>query len=257
MRFIPAASLSLLFLISTFLLASSFLPNYAFVNRRIALKSRGHQTFIRSTTTPETTPETSEGEKQKEEEITSPQIKSLRKKILDTEALIKSISADTDKINQEIKQLDIQYGDQIDTINQDFARLKQRSHQEAKEVNFRAKADAIKEVLPITDSFFKYKELYAKLQSPNEKKIAHAYEELFDSIEDIIHYFGAKRLSALGQPFNVDNMDAIMTAPSTEYKSGVVCNEFQFGYEIDGRCIRPAMVAVSEGPGPAAEAPST
>lgn len=249
--------LSFLVFSCLFLFVSSFLPSFSHFHLKRLSKFQGRNPTTTQPLHSATSQTSLEGEKVEEhkegegDEIISPQIKLLQKKIEETKTLINNLTIETDKINNEIKQLDEQYGDQIETITQDFQRLKQRSYQESKEVTFRAKADAIKEVLPVTDAFLKYKQLYSKVQDPEEKKIAQAYEELFEGVEDIIHSFGAKRLTTLGTPFNVDNMDAIMTSPSTEYRANVVCAEFQYGYEIDGRCIRPAMVSVSEGPGPA------
>ena len=186
--------------------------------------------------------------------ITSPKIEQLRKKILESQQLIQTITNDTIKIQNEIKQLDEQYGDQIAMISQDFSRVKQRSLQEKKEVQFRAKSDALKEVFPVCDSFYQYNKLYDRLPIDSHgRKIVERYEQIFEGVDDILHSFGAKRIFCLGKPFDVETMDAIMTSPSTEYRAGLVCGEYQYGYEMEGRCIRPAMVAVSDGPGPATD----
>ena len=58
------------------------------------------------------------------------------------------------------------------------------------------------------------------------------------------------KVESIGQPFDFNFMEAIMTSPSTEYKADIVCTEYQVGYKIGDKCIRPAMVVVSTGPGP-------
>ena len=41
-----------------------------------------------------------------------------------------------------------------------------------------------------------------------------------------------------------------MTQPSTEYAKDIVCMEYQVGYRLGDKSVRPAMVVVSLGPGP-------
>lgn len=61
---------------------------------------------------------------------------------------------------------------------------------------------------------------------------------------------GATRVVSLGQPFDYTVMEAIMTAPSTEYAADIVMTEYQVGYRMGDKCIRPSIVVVSTGPGP-------
>lgn len=68
----------------------------------------------------------------------------------------------------------------------------------------------------------------------------------------MISDFGVTRVESVGKPFDFNFMEAIMTAPSTEYSPDIVCTEYQVGYKMGEKCIRPAMVVVSLGPGPTA-----
>ena len=58
------------------------------------------------------------------------------------------------------------------------------------------------------------------------------------------------RVVSLGQPFDFNLMEAIMTVPSNEYAKDIVCTEYQVGYRMGDKCVRPSMVVVSLGPGP-------
>lgn len=46
-----------------------------------------------------------------------------------------------------------EFGDEITRIKKEFARIKERSIEEAVEISNKAKSDALKEVLPITDNY--------------------------------------------------------------------------------------------------------
>lgn len=44
-----------------------------------------------------------------------------------------------------------------------------------------------------------------------------------------------------------------MQEESNEYAEGIVCQEFRKGFKIGEQLLRPAMVKVSSGPGPASK----
>lgn len=77
------------------------------------------------------------------------------------------------------------------------------------------------------------------------------YDNIFNEFSKVIEDFGVVRVQSVGQPFDFNFMEAIMTAPSMEYSADKVCIEYQVGYRMGDKCIRPAMVVVSTGPGPA------
>lgn len=45
--------------------------------------------------------------------------------------------------------------------------------------------------------------------------------------------------------------EAIMREDSTEYEDGVIIEEYRKGFQLGDRLLRPSMVKVSAGPGPA------
>ena len=88
-------------------------------------------------------------------EVTSPEIISLRKKIANTNALIAQVKEDRKKEEEDLAKLDAEFGGEIARIKKEFARIKERAVEEAAEASYKAKADALKEVLPITDNYFR------------------------------------------------------------------------------------------------------
>lgn len=58
---------------------------------------------------------------------------------------------------------------------------------------------------------------------------------------------GIKRIDPKGQPFNPHHHQAVMEQPNPDVPSGTVTQVFQFGYMIEDRVLRPAMVVVSTG----------
>ena len=185
----------------------------------------------------------------KDNQISSHKITKLMHKIEETEAEIASIKELTKTENEELMQLKAQYGSEIERVTKEFKRIKERSYEESRELSKKAKADAIKEILPISDNFLRAKQIFEPLETQNEKDIISSYEGIFTSLGGIIEEFGVKRVESLGKPFDFNMMEAIMIQPSTEYPKDIVMIEYQVGYRMDDKCVRPAMVVVSSGPG--------
>lgn len=183
--------------------------------------------------------------------ITSRKIEKLTKEIKELEETLVSLKEVRAKDEEALKGLNQEYGSEIERIKREFARIKERSYEEARDLTMKAKVDAVKEILPVTDDYFRVKKIYDPFQTENEATIMGHYDEIFSNLTKILEEFGATRVLSVGQPFDYVFMEAIMTTPSNEYGPDIVTTEYQVGYKLGDKCIRPALVVVSTGPGPA------
>jgi len=71
---------------------------------------------------------------------------------------------------------------------------------------------------------------------------------------NVLERHGIQRIHPLNEPFNPYLHQAVMEIQRTDVPAGTAVQVFQAGYTIEGRVLRPAMVAVSKG-GPKADAP--
>ena len=62
---------------------------------------------------------------------------------------------------------------------------------------------------------------------------------------DIFARFGASPFDSVGQSFDPNRHEAVLQEESAEYPDMTVTREFQKGYTLRDRLLRPAMVAVS------------
>lgn len=183
----------------------------------------------------------------KEEDVKSKEIDRLLKKIEATENEITATINQREKDDVTLKELEAEFGDEIARVKKEYARMKERSYEESQAETLEAKSKALSDVLPITDNFFRAKPLFEPQETDKEKDIMAAYEGVFQEFQKVLEDFGVSKVESLGQPFDFNTMEAIMTAPSTpEYEKGVVCQEYQVGYMMGDKCIRPAMVVVAE-----------
>ncbi len=83
------------------------------------------------------------------------------------------------------------------------------------------------------------------------KKNAHA-EELVEGVEMVLNQFkdilgkhGVREVQAQGAPFDPNLHEAMMHEDSEEHDDNTVIEEFQRGYILNDRLLRPALVKVS------------
>lgn len=184
------------------------------------------------------------------ETLTSPTIEKLLSSIEDVRSSIQKTRLEVGAANEEVRKADEEYGPEVSRVRKEFARMKERSHVEAEALSNKAKAAALKEVLPILDTYSQAKKLFDPVDSGDEEAVDKAYSDVFNAFGDIVRGFGVEKVDSLGRAFNANFMEAIQAVPSTEHPKGVVCVEYQAGYRMGDNCIRPAMVVVSTGPGP-------
>jgi molecular chaperone GrpE len=64
----------------------------------------------------------------------------------------------------------------------------------------------------------------------------------------VLEQFHVTRVEAVGKPFDPNVHEAVMHVERNEDEPGTVAEEFQKGYLLDGRLLRPSMVSVVKGP---------
>lgn len=101
----------------------------------------------------------------------------------------------------------------------------------------------IKELLPVMDNL--------------DRALSHAGEDdpLIEGVRmvkkqfmDVLAKFGVTQVESIGLPFDPEKQQAIMQVETEDYEPGTVVEEFQKGYFLNERILRPAMVTVAKRP---------
>ena len=121
-----------------------------------------------------------------DQEVTSKEIEKLRKKIDELNASITTARDQRAEEEKLLEQLDAEFGGEIARIKKEFARMKERSIEEAVEISNKAKSDALKEVLPITDNYYRAKTLFEPLVTDGDKTVMAAYDNIFAEFMKVI-----------------------------------------------------------------------
>ena len=108
-----------------------------------------------------------------------------------------------------------------------------------------ANQEIILALLPTLDNFQRAIESAEKSKDFDNfiEGIKMVAKQMYDTLEKN----GVKRIDALGETFDPNIHEAVLQVASDEYPANIVAQEFQKGYMLHERVIRPSMVAVSRG----------
>ncbi|MCA9080256.1 MAG: nucleotide exchange factor GrpE [Planctomycetaceae bacterium] len=73
-------------------------------------------------------------------------------------------------------------------------------------------------------------------------------EMVLAQTEEVLGRHGVKTIAALGQPFDPQYHEALQQVPTDEHPPMTVINEYERGYSLHDRVVRPSKVIVSVAP---------
>ena len=122
--------------------------------------------------------------------------------------------------------------------------VRKRYERERAHIVQNASQELIRDLLPAVDDFERF------LNSPMKKTSAGALREgivlVYQKLMKAFHQHGLEPMEAKGKVFDVDFHDAVVRLRKEDVESGVVVEELQKGYLLNGKVVRHAKVAVSE-----------
>ena len=188
------------------------------------------------------------GEKAKNENAEKPELeddKSLKSESedadhVDAENSLKEMEAKLEAKEEEAKQT----YDRLLRVTADFENYKKRSSREMEDFRKYANQSLLKEMLSVVDN------LEMAINSSNEdkgtdKNLIEGLNLTLNEILRVFEKFNVKPIEAQGQPFDPAYHEAVMREETDDYPENTVISEFQKGYLIHDRLLRPAMVVVA------------
>lgn len=134
----------------------------------------------------------------------------------------------------------------------DFENFKKRQMRERSDAVKFANEGILKELLPVIDNL--ERAVNAARQSADEASpvgpLLSGVEMVQRQFADALGKFGVVGFSALGERFDPARHEAVAQREDASVPSSTVIEEYQLGYLLHDRLVRPSMVVVSTG-GPA------
>ena len=105
----------------------------------------------------------------------------------------------------------------------------------------------IKDILPILDSLDRALEQASELSARNNFEAFHQGLELIHTqILGCLERHGVAKIAARGEEFDPEKHQALMQVETPGMESNRVVDEYESGYTLHGRLLRPSKVSVSK-----------
>lgn len=164
--------------------------------------------------------------------------KKKKKKDDQTDELQKAI-AEKDEEIKKLKEAFLYH--QADFEN--FKRLKEKEKQDA---FLYGNEKLLQEILPVVDNL--ERALDHVDQSQDVKSIQEGVQLTLNELMKIFDRNGVKVVESLGKPFDPNFHEAYLQQETDDSEPGTVVAEFQKGYILNGRLVRPSRVSVAKKP---------
>ena len=129
----------------------------------------------------------------------------------------------------------------------EFENYRKRTERERAELYQHGRDDVLLQFLPVVDNF---ERALSSLETSegDAEALRHGVELIHKQFKDALSKFGLEAVEAVGQTFDPHVHEAVTTEATDKHKENTVIQEFQRGYKIGDRLLRPAKVKVASSP---------
>ena len=125
----------------------------------------------------------------------------------------------------------------------DFQNFKRRTEKEKSDIYAYANEKFALDLLDVIDNF---ERALIHQDDCKDEKMKEGMELIFKQLQGVLEKNKITEIPALGEDFDPNVHNAVMTNASEDYESGKVSAVLQKGYKLNNKVIRPAMVMVAE-----------
>lgn len=129
-------------------------------------------------------------------------------------------------------------------VSAEFDNYKKRTAREMESFKKYANESLIKDLLPVIDNL--ERALQSSDKEPGDSAcIAEGVGMTLKEILKVLEKYNVTQVESLEKPFNPAFHEAVMRVENNDHPENTVIEEYQKGYLLHDRLIRPAMVVVS------------
>lgn len=154
-----------------------------------------------------------------------------------------------EKVKEELKKLEEENKRLIEKVQFAQAELinyRKRKDEETANILKYANQDLIMELIPIVDNFERAIKLDDNDLTDDLSKFLAGFKMMYASLADLLKKFGVEEISRVGEKFDPQQEEALMTDNVPEMEDEVVIEVLLKGYKYKGRVIRPASVKINQ-----------
>lgn len=168
------------------------------------------------------------------------------RKVIEKEEMLKKLKdelSETKKVVQEKDNLSQEYLKHLERLQADFDNYKKRQEKKQREFIEFANERLINNLLSVIDNLER-----ALDSTKNEKDTRAIREGINNTLKEfynILKKEGVVPMESIGHRFDPYKHEAVMRIDTDKYSEDTVIEEFQKGYYIKSKVLRPAMVKVA------------
>jgi len=134
----------------------------------------------------------------------------------------------------------------LQRVSADYANFQKRAPKQIADTVAYEKEKIIKTLLPALDNF--EHTLQNVHSAENVEVLVKGIQIIYDQMLDILKSHGVERIKAVDEKFDPALHQAMMQKAEPDRQENIVLEEFQKGYKLNGRVIRPSKVIVNKLP---------
>jgi len=125
----------------------------------------------------------------------------------------------------------------------DFQNYRRRTEKEKSDIYAFANEKIATELLEVIDNF---ERAMAARDASADDKFAEGMELILKQLKGVLDKNHVTEIEAEGKPFDPNFHNAVLTEEAEGAEPGTVTKVLQKGYQLNGKVIRPSMVAVAQ-----------
>ena len=168
------------------------------------------------------------------------------RKLIEKEEVLKNIEEELSKTRKVVKEKDNlseEYLKHLERLQADFDNYKKRQEKKQKEFIEFANERLLNNLLSVVDNL--ERALDSTKNNKNAKAIKEGVNNTLKEFNAILNKEGVKPIQSIGHRFDPYKHEAVMKTETDKYSEDIVTEEFQKGYYIRSKVLRPAMVKVT------------
>jgi len=137
--------------------------------------------------------------------------------------------------------------DQLLRRQAEFENFRKRFDRERTEIYQRTRAEVLLELLPVLDNF---ERALMSLENSGDdpEALLQGVALIHKQFKDAVTKMGLQQVESVGKSFDPNLHEAITVEPTDEHEENTIIEEFQRGYKLGDRLLRPARVKVAGSP---------
>jgi len=159
----------------------------------------------------------------------------------------KTTPEELEAVQQQLEQTQAERDEllgKLQRVSADYANFQKRMSRQVADSIAYEKEHLLKTLLPVLDNFEHTLEKSKTAESVDV--VLQGIQIVYDQMLDILRSHGVEVVQSLGEPFDPGIHEAMLRREDPERPDNTVLEEFQKGYRLNGRVIRPSRVIVNK-----------